>query len=78
MRSVVLFLVVIVLVLVLSLVVLVDVFLLDLLEEFLWEETQQLPGDVERLEDVSGVVGSLLQELVLEFVEELKVQAVLL
>jgi len=46
MRSVVLLLV-IVFMLVLSLVVLVDVFLLDFLEKFLWEESEQLLGNVQ-------------------------------
>merc|ERR1712211_98985 len=42
----------------------------DLLEQLLREDPQQRPGDVQRGEDVTVLVGALRQELGLELVRE--------
>jgi hypothetical protein len=58
--------------LLLSSVELVEVLLVDLLEELVREEAEEIPADIERLEDISRVVGSLSEEFALEFLEELE------
>lgn len=61
---------------VLSLVELLQVLGVDLLEHLVWEKSEERPGDVERLEDISGIIGSLSQELSFESLEELKIESI--
>jgi hypothetical protein len=49
----------------------------NLLEEMLWEESQAIPRNIKTLEDVTVLVRSLRQEVILELVEELEVQVIL-
>ena len=58
------------------LVVLLSVAFCDLGEGGLREDAEEVPGDIETLEDGADVVGSLGDEPVLELVEELEVEQV--
>ena len=63
---------------ILSSVELVKVLLIDLLEKFIGEQSKQLPAEVERVEDVTSIVGALSEEFVLELVQEFKEQLIIL
>merc|ERR1712039_194746 len=48
-------------------------FLRNLLEQFLWEYTQQCPSNIQRREDITVLVWSLSQEFQLKLLSELKI-----
>ena len=49
----------------------------DSVQRFLRENTQKLPSDIQRLEDRSGLIGALSDELLLETVQELESKLVI-
>ena len=59
------------------LVVFLSLVLVDLSQGGLWEDAQEVPCNVQTLEDGSDVVRSLADELVLELLQEFEVQQIL-